>query len=107
MNYKELGDLCEQIAFQTRPHRTFDTPVPATINPLLARLRRLVNGTPREPQRMWVNQPSKLQPHHDKHGMNVLAIREEGHESLMRVYFLSGNTLSQQMPRLSLSEGWL
>ena len=55
-------------------------------------------------QRMWVNQPSTLQPHHDLHGTNVLAHLE--YDDTMRVYFLSGPVISQQMSRLALSDGW-
>lgn len=55
--------------------------------------------------RMWINQPSTLQPHHALHGTNVLAVPEYG--DTMRIYFLSGNTISMQVSRLALSKGWL
>jgi hypothetical protein len=55
-------------------------------------------------ERMWVNQPSTLQPLHALHGTNVLAAPES--ESLFRVWFLSGETISQQAPRSALSPGW-
>jgi hypothetical protein len=58
----------------------------------------------KELRRMWVNQPSTLQPFHAMHGVNVLAQPDYG--DLMRVYFLAGDTISQQMTRLALSEGW-
>jgi hypothetical protein len=54
--------------------------------------------------RMWINQPSTLQPHHALHGTNVLAFHEYG--DTMLVYFLSGAVVSMQMPRMVLSEGW-
>lgn len=54
--------------------------------------------------RMWINQPSSLQPHHDLHGTNVLALHE--YDNTYRVYFLSGDTISQQMFSTSLSKGW-
>ena len=54
-------------------------------------------------QRMWINQPSTLQPLHNLHGTNVLAVRED---IGWRVYFLSGVVISQQVPRGTLSEGW-
>lgn len=57
-----------------------------------------------EIKRMWVNQPSTLQPLHHLHGANVLAVKE-GQD--WRIYFLSGDVISQQAPRLSLSEGWV
>ena len=56
-----------------------------------------------KPKRMWVNQPSTLQPLHHLHGMNVLAIPDgDG----WQIYFLSGSIISQHAPRLTLSEGW-
>lgn len=60
---------------------------------------------PKELKRMWINQPSTLQECHTLHGTNVLAYEE--YEGSMRVYFLSGNTISQSMLRNILSEGWL
>lgn len=56
------------------------------------------------PVRMRVTQPSSLQPLHALDGTNVLAIPEYG--NTMRIYFLSGDVISQQASRLSLSEGW-
>lgn len=56
-------------------------------------------------KRMWINQPSTLQPFHHLNGVNVLAYRET--ENTYRVYFLSGDVISQQMPGLALSDGWL
>lgn len=54
--------------------------------------------------RMFVNQPSTLQPHHALHGTRVRAHRET--EAVCRVYFLAGPIISQQLPSLSLSMGW-
>lgn len=56
-------------------------------------------------ERMWVNQPSTSQPHHELHGVNVLAVRECDRYS--RVYFLSGPVVSQQVLTPALSPGWL
>jgi hypothetical protein len=56
------------------------------------------------PTRMWINQPSKHQPHHALHGTNVLAQQEHG--DVMRIFFLSGDVISQQVSRAHLSEGW-
>lgn len=56
------------------------------------------------PQRMWINQPSTLQTHHALHGKHVLAVREYG--DTYRVYFLAGQTVSQQVSGLALSIGW-
>jgi len=53
--------------------------------------------------RMWINQPSTLQPFHNLHGQNVLAEKDWG---MMRVYFLSGDIISQRMPVECLSKGW-
>jgi hypothetical protein len=55
-------------------------------------------------KRMWINQPSTLQPHHSMHGVNVLACEER--PGTMRVYFLSGNVVSQEMFSNCLSLGW-
>ncbi|MBC8737177.1 hypothetical protein F6X40_10190 [Paraburkholderia sp. UCT31] len=57
-----------------------------------------------EIKRMWINQPSTLQPFHALHGTNVLATREYG--DTWRIYFLSGSVISQQISALALSEGW-
>lgn len=56
-------------------------------------------------KRMWINQPSTLQPHHDLHGVNVLAQREYG--DTFRVWFLTGDVVSQQMFGSTLSDGWI
>jgi hypothetical protein len=62
------------------------------------------------PMRMWVNQPSTLQPHHALHGECVLALHEYG--DTYRVYFtrrdvFTGRDIeSMQMSRLALSPGW-
>lgn len=56
------------------------------------------------PVRMWINQPSTLQPLHKLDRTNVLAV-EDG-DRVMRVYFLSGPIVSQQVPRNALSPGW-
>lgn len=57
-----------------------------------------------EIKRMWINQPSKAQPLHHLHGTNVLAVLE--YTGTYRIYFLSGNIISQQASSLSLSKGW-
>lgn len=54
--------------------------------------------------RMWINQPSTLEPLHALHGTNVLAIAEN--PTTTRIYFLSGNIISQQVSPRCLSEGW-
>ena len=56
------------------------------------------------PRRVWINQPSTLQPDPRLHGMNVLAIRDT--DMMARIYYLSGPIESQQVSYLSLSEGW-
>ena len=55
-------------------------------------------------QRMWINQPSTLQPLHRLHGTNVLATPDAGKVHI--VYFLSGDVISQQVPPNVLSKGW-
>jgi hypothetical protein len=57
------------------------------------------------PRRMWINQPSGLQPYHHLHGTNVLAMPEYG--STYVIYFLLGDVISQQIDKLALSEGWI
>lgn len=55
-------------------------------------------------KRMWVNQPSSLQPYHKYNGVNVLADEEDE-----TVYFLSGKVISMRVPLIlwnSLSKGW-
>jgi hypothetical protein len=64
-----------------------------------------MSGAPVNLARMWVNQPSSLQPYHGLHGTNVLAYPEYG--DVMRVYFLCGDVVSQQMSKAALSTGWL
>ena len=56
-------------------------------------------------ERMWINQPSTLQPFNHKHGENVLAYKEKG-TNVHRVYFLNGDTISMQIPSICLSKGW-
>ena len=55
-------------------------------------------------RRMWINQPSTLQPHHKLHGANVLAQPEQ--DGFARVWFTSGPTISMEISVLALSEGW-
>ena len=55
-------------------------------------------------KRMWINQPSTLQQHHDLHGRNVLA-QMDG-PNCYRVYFLSGPVVSMRLLKGCLSEGW-
>lgn len=59
-----------------------------------------------EAKRMWIDQPSTLQPLHALHGTNVLAIPELDDANMMRIYFLSGPVISSRVPRLCLSNGW-
>ena len=49
--------------------------------------------------RMWINQPSTLQPLHELHGVRVLA---DGN----RVWFLDGDVVSMEVPPRTLSKGW-
>lgn len=54
--------------------------------------------------RMWINQPSTLQPFHHLHGCRVLATHE--YDDTWRIYFLQGDVISQQISKLALSPGW-
>ena len=58
----------------------------------------------KEIKRMWINQPSTLQAHHFLHGTKVLAQHE--YDDTIRIYFLSGNVVHQQVDRSALSDGW-
>ena len=55
-------------------------------------------------ERMWINQPSSLQQHHNMHGTNVLASPES--QTVTQIFFLSGPLISQQISPLALSKGW-
>jgi hypothetical protein len=57
-------------------------------------------------KRMWINQPSTLQPMHDLHGVNVLASVQPYTENTVIIYFLSGDIVSQVALKNCLSEGW-
>ena len=56
-------------------------------------------------KRMFFNQPSTLQPHHDLHGVCVLAVVDSNDE-VDRVYFLRGAVISQEVAPNTLSPGW-
>jgi len=55
-------------------------------------------------ERMWINQPSRLQPYYHLHGTRVLAVRESDVTS--QIYFLDGDVISQQIDPIALSKGW-
>jgi len=63
-------------------------------------------------ERMWINQPSTLQPDHFWHGTNVLVdmssvrFHERTKQNHVDIYFLSGNIISCRCSMLSLSKGW-
>jgi len=57
-----------------------------------------------ELRRMWINQPSTLQPLHRLHGVRVLARQDT--DRTERAYFLSGDIVSMQVLRETLSPGW-
>lgn len=59
----------------------------------------------REIVRMWINQPSDLQPLHYLHGTNVL-VQREANSDMYRAYFLTGDTISMHIGPTSLSAGW-
>lgn len=54
--------------------------------------------------RMWINQPSTLQPLHRLHGVRVLAGPDT--DETMRAYFLEGDVIDMQIVRQALSAGW-
>lgn len=55
-------------------------------------------------RRMWINQPSTLQPLHRLHAVRVLAAPDT--DVCARAYFLDGDAISMQVPHAALSEGW-
>ncbi len=57
-----------------------------------------------KPERMWINQPSRLQPYHNLHGVRVLAIHE--YDETWQIFFLGGDVVSQQIDQAALSKGW-
>lgn len=77
----------------------------ATARAMDAGTRNVARIHPNDIRRMWVNQPSTAQPLHALHGVNVLAHREPNSE-MWRIYFLSGDVVSQQCNPLALSPGW-
>jgi hypothetical protein len=56
-------------------------------------------------KRATINQPSTLQPLHELHGVQVLA-SEEIRPGTVLIYFLEGETVSQECPTQAISEGW-
>jgi hypothetical protein len=56
-------------------------------------------------KRMWINRPAKDQVFHDYHGTNVLAVHE--YDDTYCIFFLKGDVISCQVPKLWLSNGWL
>ena len=63
--------------------------------------RKSSNGV----KRMWIDQPSSLQPLHHLNGTNVLAMPFD-HNGFAYIYFLSGDVVSMRAHRLWLSAGW-
>jgi hypothetical protein len=54
--------------------------------------------------RMWVNQPSTHQMYHKLDGQNVLAVTYA--DGSVRIWFLSGPVISQEIHASALSNGW-
>ena len=57
-------------------------------------------------QRMWINQPSILQPEHDLHGTLALAEMDTCYPSRALIYFLDGDVESRFILKSALSKGW-
>lgn len=62
------------------------------------------NKTSPAMRRMWINQPSTLQPLHGMHGVHVLACPDT--DRTTRAYLLSGDVNDMQVPREVLGDGW-
>lgn len=75
-------------------------------NPRLVRVSRVTHGHIMNAEiiRYWINQPSTLDSFHNLHGVNVLGTKET--DRIMRIYFLNGSIISQQIPSECLSIGW-
>lgn len=59
-------------------------------------------------ERMWVNQPSTLQPDHKYSRKNVLCDpKKVSDKGYLDVYFTEGPIVSCRMHISSLSKGWL
>ena len=57
-------------------------------------------------ERMWVNQPSSLQPYYKLHGKRVLAVTD-GSTGKVTIFFTDNEpSVSQDIDRLALSPGW-
>lgn len=54
--------------------------------------------------RMWINQPSTLQPYHRWHGENFLVV-DDGPEHY-QAFFLSGDVINMRVRREAMSPGW-
>jgi len=57
-----------------------------------------------KPIRVWVNAPSTLQPDHEWHGRNGLAVLDEG--TMARLFFCEGDIISIRIDTLYLAMGW-
>lgn len=63
-------------------------------------------------ERMWINQPSNLQPDYKLHGTNVLVdmlsktLHVASNQYYVTIYFVEGLVISQRIAMLSLSKGW-
>jgi hypothetical protein len=57
-------------------------------------------------ERYWINAPSTHNPLHAMNGRNVLADLSESTEKTVQVFFIEGDVISAQIPKLYLSKGW-
>jgi hypothetical protein len=61
----------------------------------------------RQAYRVWVNQPSTLQPDHNIHGALGIALEDPNvHPDCVDVYWVKGEAICSRMLRASLSRGW-
>lgn len=58
-------------------------------------------------RRMWIDQPSTLQPHHRYHGRNVLAAPKNDDAAYVIIYLTQGPVVSFEVPESALSRGWI
>lgn len=57
----------------------------------------------KEPVRVWINAPSRLQPPHSMHGARGIAMIDQHCSDTVRIYFCTGDIISMQVNPLYLS----
>lgn len=68
----------------------------------------MTTNTTQRHRRMWINQPSKLQPLADQHGRYVITddTYSGNTDEYVMCLYVNGPVTSGFVPRLALSAGW-